>query len=110
MARAWSQCARHPSFLVVGELCRCVYIRRMPRIQVYLPDDLHRALKKRGLPASELLQRAVRAELRRLELLAETDRYIRGLVDRVGEPTARDRDQAQALVTRVRRQPRRRAG
>ena len=77
---------------------------------MYLPDDLHRALKKRGLSGSELLQRAVRAELRRLELLAATDRYVRGLVDRVGEPTARDREQAQALVVRVRRQPRRRAG
>ena len=81
----------------------------MPRIQVYLPDDLHRALKKRDLSASELLQRALRAELRRLELLAETDRYVRGLVDRVGEPTPRDREQAEALVARVRRQPRRRA-
>ena len=67
-------------------------------------------LKKRGLSASELLQRAFRAELRRLELLAETDRYVQGLVDRVGEPTARDREQAQALVARVRRQPRRRVG
>jgi len=82
----------------------------MPRIQVYLPDELHRALKKRGLSASELLQRALRAELRRLELLAETDRYVRGLVDRVGEPTPRDRGQAEALVKRVRRQSRRRAG
>lgn len=77
---------------------------------MYLPDDLHRALKKRRLSASELLQRALRAELRRLELLTETDRYVRGLVDRVGQPTARDREAAEGLVARVKRQARRRAG
>ena len=44
-------------------------------MQVYLPDDLYKLVKARSLPASELLQKAVRAELRRLELLAETDRY-----------------------------------
>jgi post-segregation antitoxin (ccd killing protein) len=82
----------------------------MPRIQVYLPDDLHRAPKKRRLSASELLQRALRAELRRLELLAETDRYVRGLVDRVGQPTRRDREEAEGLVARVRRQARRHSG
>ena len=38
---------------------------RMPRLQVYLPDDLYDQLKARGLPASELLQTAVRAELER---------------------------------------------
>jgi hypothetical protein len=75
----------------------------MPTIQVYVPQDLNRALEKRGLSPSELLQRALRAELRRLEILAETDRYVRGLVDRVGEPTARDRDQARALAARVHR-------
>ena len=44
----------------------------MARLQVYLPDELYKQLKARGLPASELLQKAVGAELRRLDLLAET--------------------------------------
>ena len=48
-------------------------------MQVYLPDDLYAVVKKRRLPASELLQKAVRAELRRLDLLAETDRYLADL-------------------------------
>jgi len=48
----------------------------MPRIQVYLPDDLYQQVKERGLPASELLQEAVRAELRRQELLEQTDLYL----------------------------------
>ena len=31
-------------------------------MQLYLPDDLYEMVKARGLPASELLQKAVRAE------------------------------------------------
>jgi hypothetical protein len=49
-------------------------------MQVYLPDDLYELVKARGLPASALRQKAVRAELRRLDLLAETDRYLTDLV------------------------------
>ena len=47
----------------------------MARMQVYLPDDLYKQVKARGLPASELLQKAVRAELRRLELLSGTNLF-----------------------------------
>jgi post-segregation antitoxin (ccd killing protein) len=45
-------------------------------MQVYLPKAMHEQVKARRLPVSELLQRAVQAELRRLDLLAETDRYV----------------------------------
>jgi post-segregation antitoxin (ccd killing protein) len=82
----------------------------MPRIQVYLPDDLYRAVKDRGLPASELLQRAVQAELRRQGLLEETDRYLQDLVAEVGAPNADALAKADALSGRVRRtRPDRRA-
>jgi post-segregation antitoxin (ccd killing protein) len=74
----------------------------MPRLQVYLPEDLYREVKERRLRASELLQEAVRAELRRQELLAETDRYLADLVDEVGEPSAAAIARAEALSTRVR--------
>ena len=40
-------------------------VRRMPRMQVYLPDDLYEQAKTRHLPASKLLQEAGRAEVRR---------------------------------------------
>jgi post-segregation antitoxin (ccd killing protein) len=72
----------------------------MARMQVYLPDDLYKLVKARGLPASELLQKAVRAELRRLELLAETDRYIADLVAEIGPPTAAQRKRAAAALAR----------
>lgn len=70
----------------------------MPRMQVYLPDDLYQLVKARRLPASELLQDAVRAEVRRLELLAETDKYLADLTSRVGKPTSRQRAQAAAIA------------
>ena len=73
----------------------------MPRMQVYLPDDLYRAVKERGLPASELLQEAVRVEIRRRELLENTDEYLDELLAEVGEPGASDVARAEAIVRRL---------
>ena len=78
----------------------------MPRMQVYLPDELYRLVKARRLPASELLQEAVRAELRRRELLAKGDRYLADLVAEVGQPTARQRARAVAIAQRIGRKRR----
>lgn len=74
----------------------------MPRMQVYLPDDLYQQVKERSLPASELLQEAVRAELRRQELLEHTDTYLAELVAEVGEPSARELARAEAIARRIR--------
>lgn len=63
---------------------------RMSRLQVYLPDELHRRLKELGLSPSELLQRAVQDEMRRRELAAATDAYLFELIEEVGEPSAGD--------------------
>ena len=70
-------------------------------MQVYLPEDLYRAVKDHGMRASELLQQAVRAELRRQEVLGETDRYIDELVTEVGEPSAQVAVRADRLVAEV---------
>jgi hypothetical protein len=51
--------------------------------------------------ASELLQEAVRAELRRRELVAQSEQYTLELQKRVGRPTAAQRVKAQALAKRV---------
>ena len=74
----------------------------MPRVQVYLPDDLYEALKRRNLPASELLQEAVRAELERREALDATDEYLTVLGAAVGEPTPRQSSRADAVARRIR--------
>jgi hypothetical protein len=70
-------------------------------MQVYLPDDLYKLVKKGRLPASELLQDAVRAEVRKRELLRETDRYIVDLTTEVGEPSARQKARASAIAQRI---------
>lgn len=74
----------------------------MPRMQVYLSDELYEAVKTRGLSPSELLQGAVRAELRHQTLLEETDRYLAELIDDVGEPTDEAIARAETLSRRVR--------
>ena len=86
--------------LIVQPIRRMV--RRMPRVQVYLPDDLYEQLKRRGLPASELLQVAVRAELERREALDATDVYLTELAAEVGEPGPRQHSHADAIVRSVR--------
>jgi post-segregation antitoxin (ccd killing protein) len=77
-------------------------VRRMPRMQVYLPDELYKAVKERQLPASELLQEAVEAELRRQRLNEEAERYVAELVAEVGEPSVRERARAAAIARRSR--------
>jgi hypothetical protein len=82
----------------------------MPRIQVYLPDDLHRQLKRSGLSPSELLQDAVRSELLRRQQIARLDEYLSDLQEEVGEPTRAEKARANALVRRMTRRAVRRAG
>ncbi len=71
-------------------------------MQVYLPDELYRAVKERGLPASELLQEAIEAELRRQQLNEEARSYLNDLVAEVGEPSPRERARAAAIARRIR--------
>jgi post-segregation antitoxin (ccd killing protein) len=87
--------AHHPAPL--AEPARRM-VRRMPRLQVYLPDDLYREVKARRIKASELLQEAVRAEVRRQERIEGAEKYIAELVAEVGEPSAEDEAWAAELV------------
>jgi post-segregation antitoxin (ccd killing protein) len=70
-------------------------------MQVYLPDDLYEQVKTRNLPASELLQEAVRAEVRRQDLLGETDAYLAELIAEIGEPSKQERARAEAIARRI---------
>jgi post-segregation antitoxin (ccd killing protein) len=71
-------------------------------MQVYLPDELYDAVKQRKLPASQLLQEAVEAELRRQRLNEHADAYLAELVADVGEPSPRERARADAIARRIR--------
>jgi hypothetical protein len=95
---AYARLSRHSCLRLTPLGC---ILRRMPRMQVYLPDDLYKLVKKGRLPASELLQDAVRAEVRRRELLRETDRYVVELTAEVGKPSARQQARASAIARRI---------
>ncbi len=70
-------------------------------MQVYLPDELYELVKAHQLPASELLQDAVRAELRRQNLMDESREYVARLVDQVGEPSPQQRARAHAIAREI---------
>jgi hypothetical protein len=79
-------------------------------MQVYLPEELYKLVKRRGLHASELLQNAVRSEVRRLELLANTDRFLKDTIAAVGTPTRAERAKARNLANRIRQRALPKAG
>ena len=60
------------------------YNVRMPRVNIWLPEDLHRAAKSLGLPLSELAQRAVANEVERHRKAALLDAYLAELDDELG--------------------------
>lgn len=70
-------------------------------MRLNLPDDLYALLKARRLPASELFQKAVRAELRRQDLLAESARYLADVEADVGPPTPAERARAKLVAERA---------
>lgn len=72
-------------------------------MQVYLPDDLYAEVKEGDLRASELLQEAVRAEVRRRKLIEAGEQYLEELIAEVGEPSPEDRAWAREIVKRLAR-------
>ena len=87
-----------------------MYTRRMPRMQVYLPTDLYEIVKEGRLSASELLQEAVRTEVRRRKQRAASRRYTAELTAQVGQPAPRERARAVALAQRIAGRTDRKAG
>ena len=79
-------------------------------MQLYLPDDLYRAVKEQGLQPSRLLQEAIRVELKRRRLLKETDLYLTDLRAEVGEPGPEEVARARGIARRLARRAERAAG
>jgi post-segregation antitoxin (ccd killing protein) len=73
----------------------------MPRIQVYVPSEMYAELKARDLPASQIFQSAVSAELERLRALDAVDEYLAELDAELGEPSAEDEAWAKGIVQRI---------
>lgn len=77
-----------------GSPFRDVYTVRMARVNITMPDDLYGEARQAGLNVSQLAQRAVAEELRRLARIAELDAYLAELEEHLG-PTS-DRERAEA--------------
>ena len=63
-----------------------------------------------GLAAVPSIPEAIRAEVRRRDLLVETDRFTSALTAEVGEPGPRERTRAKALAERIAKHVARKAG
>ena len=73
----------------------------MPRMQVYLPNELYDEVKRRGISPSELLQQAVRTEMRRSALQEEADRYVAELIEEMGDPSEAAVEKAESIARRL---------
>jgi post-segregation antitoxin (ccd killing protein) len=73
----------------------------MPRMQIYLPDDLYAEVKARNLRASELLQQAIRAEIRREEQIQAMAEFVQEAIREYGEPSADELAEAEEFVARI---------
>ncbi|MHB8463794.1 MAG: type II toxin-antitoxin system CcdA family antitoxin [Acidimicrobiales bacterium] len=73
----------------------------MARVNITMPDDLHRQAKRAGLNVSQLAQRAVASELTRLAKIAELDAYLAELESELGPISDLERSEAAAWADRV---------
>lgn len=73
----------------------------MPRVSIWLPEELHRQAKELGLPISELAQRAIRDELLRREKRAAMGAYLAELDAELGPATPEEEAEAEAWAKRV---------
>ncbi|WP_419839534.1 hypothetical protein [Candidatus Poriferisodalis sp.] len=73
----------------------------MPRMQVYLSDNLYEVVKSQGLSASRLLQDAVRDHCVRQEKIAEAHAYAQEIFAELGPPTAEDIEWADTHVHEI---------
>jgi DNA-binding transcriptional regulator YiaG len=73
----------------------------MPRMNVYLPDDLYQMVKREHLSASDILQEALRAQAAVQERLAALDEYIADLQAELGPASEEDIRQAEELTQRI---------
>lgn len=78
-----------------------VYGVRMARVNVTIPDELHRAARSAGLNVSRLAQQAIAAELVRREKVAALDAYLAELETELGPIPEDERAAARAWSDRV---------
>lgn len=62
----------------------------MPKVRVSLPKPLLDEVDAHGLSLSELLEKAIRREVLRQDLLESDGEHVVGLLDRIDEPRPAD--------------------
>jgi post-segregation antitoxin (ccd killing protein) len=77
------------------------YNVRMPRVNIWLPEDLHRAAKELQLPISELAQHAIAMEVERHRKIAALDDYLAELYEELGPATADQVAEAETWVKKL---------
>lgn len=80
---------------------RRVYSVRMARVNISLPDELHRRAKEAGLSISKLTRDAISQELERLARIAALDEYINELEAELGPPSVEEQERARVWIEQV---------
>ena len=62
----------------------------VPKVRVTLPKPLLDKVEAHGLSLSELLEKAIRREILRQDLLESDGEHVVGLLDRIDEPRPSD--------------------
>jgi post-segregation antitoxin (ccd killing protein) len=73
----------------------------MARVNISIPDDIHRLAKEAGLNISQLASKAIVDELDRRAKIAALDEYLAELDAEMGPVSAEDQARADAWVGRV---------
>jgi len=73
----------------------------MARVNISLPDELHRRAKDAGLNISKLTRDAIIQELERLAKTAALDEYLAELEAELGPISPEDQARADALLRRM---------
>ncbi len=89
-----------------------VYSMRMPRVNIWLPEQLHAEAKAMELSLSELTQQAVIRELDRRRRIKALDIYLKELDRELGPPSQKDTKEADDWIAGLKkpRARQRRAG
>jgi len=82
-------------------MTRGVYSLRMARVNISLPDELHRRAKEAGLNISKLTRGAIVEELERIAKIAAIDELIAEMEAEQGPPTAEEQERARAWIEQV---------
>lgn len=73
----------------------------MARVNISLPDELHRRAKEEGINISKLTQQALTDELEKLDKIAAVDRYLAELEAEEGPPDPKKMAEAEAWADRM---------